>query len=130
MITTIAQTVGKTCVVGLSYFDHQANLLKQTTLAGTVIEADTKTGITLALANNDTSATTQAAHFILPTALSCWFTAPKGDFHTSDKQVKISDPDYFVTWDIFQTKPSSNDGEHQWWQWFPRNTPPQINAQS
>ncbi|GLX76871.1 hypothetical protein tinsulaeT_02110 [Thalassotalea insulae] len=135
MLTSIKQTLGKTCLVGLSYFDHQHNLVKQSVLAGTVLKADNDLGITLALAttNNVSSSTnnttdtssTSNAQFILPANLSCWFIAPKGDFHTSAENIKISDPDFLVTWDIYQTKADAADNEQQWWQWLPRTTPPQ-----
>jgi len=59
-------------------------------------------GITIELSTLNDKNT--AANFILPTDLSCWFTAPKGEFHTSQRGVKIINPDYLVTWDIYQVK--------------------------
>ncbi|OUS31807.1 hypothetical protein A9Q98_02460 [Thalassotalea sp. 42_200_T64] len=138
MQLTLAQTINKTCLIGLSYFDTKKNLLKQTMLAGKVSAVDKEMGITVELLanaeksqNNGKSEHSKPANFILPANLSCWFIAPKGDFHTSQTGVKINNPDYLVTWDIHQTKenPDSNkpaDGDQQWWQWQPRTQPPQI----
>ena len=67
----------------------------------------------------------------IPATLSCWFKAPKGEFHTSHEQVKIVDPDYLVTWDIYQTKKpkdeKAQEGVQQWWKWYPRTEDPKVN---
>ena len=126
MLTTIKQTLGKTCVIGLSYYDNQEKLIKQSMLGGKVIAADKENGITIKLATNEKN--DKEANFIIPADLSCWFNAPKGDFHTNEKSIKITNPDYLITWDIYQTKGNKNDGEQQWWQWRPRTVPPQLNT--
>lgn len=127
MLNTIEQTLGKSCVIGLSYFDNRENLLKQSMLAGQVIKADQETGITIQLISKPDAVTDRkVAHFIIPAELSCWFIAPKGDFHTSEQQIKITDPDYLITWDIIQNRGDKAEGEQQWWQWRPRTTPPVI----
>ncbi|WOH35958.1 hypothetical protein RI844_11250 [Thalassotalea fonticola] len=142
MQLTLSQTINKTCLIGLSYFDNKQNLLKQTMLAGTVTAVDKEMGITVELLSSAEQSQDKAksvpskpANFILPANLSCWFIAPKGDFHTSQAGVKITNPDYLITWDIYQTKAQKTeqenngkpvDGEQQWWQWQPRTQPPQI----
>ena len=138
MLHSIEDTLNKTCLLGLSYFDVAGNQLKQTILAGTVVAVDNEIGITVLLNQAETtekSAKNKDAHFILPTNLSCWFTAPQGEFHTSTEGVKIINPDYLVTWDIYQTKEAKQnnsvsgadqDGEQQWWQWQPRTQAPSI----
>jgi len=132
MLKTLEDTLQKTCLIGLTYFDIDGNELKKQLLAGTVIAVDTEMGITLKLlsaeGNSDKS---KAANFIIPATLSCWFTAPKGEFHTSHEQVKIKDPDFLVTWDIFQTQKPKNEkaqeGVQQWWKWYPRTEDPVVN---
>jgi len=129
MLKTIGDTLDKTCLLGLSYFNSKGELLKQTMLAGKVITVDKELGITVQLImHNDANTQSQSANFILPTNLSCWFNAPKGEFHTSQANNKIVNPDYLVTWDIHQTKNSQNpqNSEQQWWQWQPRTESPQI----
>jgi hypothetical protein len=145
MLSTIEDTLNKTCLIGLSYFNAQGEQLKQNIIAGRVIKVDSEMGITLELStldnerdkkvSADSSAQSQSAHFILPTDLSCWFNAPKGDFHTSQAGVKIVNPDYLVTWDIYQIKDKQNedktkktvqDSQQQWWQWRPRSQAPNV----
>jgi len=146
-IKTLNDTLQKKCLIGLTYFDVNGVQLKQTLLAGTVTSVDKEMGIKLNLltldsANNHDNKSTKKtrnkgkqAEFILPANTSCWFTAPKGDFHTSVDNVKITDPDYLITWDIYQTKAQKTtdgitdnikDGEQQWWQWRPRTQKPQV----
>lgn len=145
MLRTIEDTLNKTCLVGLSYFDAQGEQLKQNIISGRVIKVDSEMGITIELptlnnernkkGNVNKSAKSQTAHFILPTDLSCWFNAPKGEFHTSQAGVKIVNPDYLVTWDIYQLKDKQNedktkktvqDSQQQWWQWRPRTQAPNV----
>jgi len=126
MLNSIEDTLHKNCLVGLSYFNAQEEMLKQTILAGKVIAVDKKMGITIALFDKEMKATKQSANFILPSDLSCWFNAPQGEFHTSQKEVKIVNPDYFVTWDIYQAKEHQNSTKQQWWHWRPRSEVPQI----
>jgi hypothetical protein len=144
-LQSLEETIDKVCMIGLSYFDVKNNLLKQSMLAGKVISYDKEMGITLELLSSRESKkesplnNSPAANFILPAELSCWFVAPQGDYHTSEvnnngEQVKITDPDYLVTWDICQTQSneqdsgseSISDSEQQWWKWYPRTQSPQI----
>lgn len=156
MLKTIEDTLHKTCLIGLSYFNAQGEQLKQNILSGRVVSVDKEMGITIQLATGSETSDTvtsdkavnnksKEAHFILPTNLSCWFTAPKGEFHTSQKNVKIINPDYLVTWDIYQLKNKQSeaphnknqsaasikianieDSEQQWWQWRPRAQVPNV----
>lgn len=149
MLTTIEDTLNKTCLIGLSYFNVQGEQLKKNIIAGRVIKVDSEMGITIELSSLDSkpdnkydnktkvgnSAQSQHAHFILPTDLSCWFNAPKGSFPTNQADVKIINPDYLVTWDIYQLKDKQSEGktkkdvqnnEQQWWQWRPRTQSPNV----
>ncbi len=94
-------------------------------LGGEVIKIDKEKGITLALLAKQNEA---PAEFILPANLACWFKAPKGEFHTSLEGLKIIDPDYLVTWDIYQTRDDKEDGEQQWWEWVPRVEAPAVTG--
>lgn len=131
MLKTLEDTLQKTCLIGLSYFDIDGRELKKQLLAGTVTAVDAEMGITIKLLSDNTNDQKKDANFIIPATLSCWFTAPKGDFHTSHEQVKIKDPDYLVTWDIYQTKKpedaKAQEGVQQWWKWYPRTQDPQVN---
>ena len=161
MLNKIEDTLNKSCLIGLSYFNVQGEQLNQNILAGRVVSVDSELGITVELlsasnvssdelSSNEFSSNKlssnnkkKGANFILPSDLSCWFTAPKGEFHTSQNGTKIINPDYLVTWDIFQTKEQQTneqqgnlqekssiekvkDGEQQWWQWSPRTQSPNV----
>tara|TARA_B110000881_G_C18577183_1_gene519352 strand:+ start:1309 stop:1725 length:417 start_codon:yes stop_codon:yes gene_type:complete len=137
MLKTPADTLKKTCLIGLTYFDLDGKELKRQLLAGTVVAVDAEMGITVALLSEGDNASAEntkskkQANFIIPATLSCWFKAPKGDFHTSHEQVKIVNPDYLVTWDIYQTKKpkdeKAQEGVQQWWKWYPRTQDPMVN---
>jgi len=137
MLKTLEDTLNKRCLIGLTYFDIDGKELKQQLLAGTVTAVDAEMGITIMLLSEGTSSnkSNKEANFIIPATLSCWFTAPKGEFHTSHEQIKIIDPDFLVTWDIYQTKShdksqqgkKSQEGQQQWWKWYPRTEDPMVN---
>lgn len=137
MLERFEDTLQKKCLIGLTYFDVNGEQLKQTLLAGIVKSIDDEMGITLSLftIKSKKNIKKPEAEFILPADMSCWFKAPKGDFHTSVENVRVTDPDYLITWDIYQTKAQKTadgvkdnikDGEQQWWQWRPRTQKPQV----
>lgn len=132
MLENLEDTINKRCLIALSYFSVDDKPLKQTLLAGTVKSVDKEMGITLSLDIEDENKTTTPSQpeFILPANLSCWFNSPKGTFTTSNPKIKIENPDFLVTWDIYQTKKpkdAKEEGEQQWWEWHPRTAPPQVN---
>ena len=143
MLVKIEDTLNKRCLIGLSYFNKQGEMVKQNMLAGVVKLVDKELGITLELLNDsnekaDLNKKTKTAEFLIPAILSCWFVAPKGEYHTSHEKIKITDPDYLITWDIHQTKAQTKaqtnsqdegaktDQEHQWWEWIPRTVKPNV----
>jgi hypothetical protein len=131
MLKTLEDTLKKSCLIGLTYFDIDGNELKKQLLAGTVVGVDAEMGITIRLLSEGENEAKKAADFIIPATLSCWFKAPKGEFHTSHDQVKIVNPDYLVTWDVYQTKKTKDEkaqeGVQQWWKWHPRTQDPMVN---
>ncbi len=62
----------------------------------------------------------------LPSALECWFHAPKGDYPIRGVSEPVHNPDYLITWDVYQTQSGVGEGTHQWWEWYPRTAPPQV----
>ena len=129
MSLTLDNIIGKTCIIGLSYFDQAGEMLKQSLLGGRVISVDKEMGIAIELVSAQTKKPNdKAAEFLIPSTLTCWFVAPKGDFHTSQEGLKIVNPDYLVTWDIYQTKSKNEvkEGQQQWWEWTPRTEKPQV----
>lgn len=110
----------KRAVVGLSYFDHQDNLLSQKQIAGTVVRVTPEDGITLKLSDDKTE-------FTLPSDLSPWFVAPQGNYVDQETRQQIVNPDYLVTWNIYRTKAKdSEDKQHEWWEWVPCTEAPAV----
>ena len=116
--------INKSCVIGLSYFDGDDQLLKQSMLAGSVTATDDENGITVALITKDIADSPPV--FILPSSLTPWFNAPKGTYRDENSNVLIENPDYLVTWDIHRTQENKEEGDHEWWNWIPRTTPPTV----
>jgi len=116
--------INKSCVIGLSYFDGDEQLLKQSMLAGSVTATDEENGITVTLIAKDT--TDSPPVFILPSSLAPWFKAPKGTYRDENSNVLIENPVYLVTWDIHRTQENKEEGDHEWWNWVPRTTPPTV----
>lgn len=121
--------INKTCLIGLSYFDLEGELLKQSQLCGTVISSDQEEGISVKLQGKTVPEGEKEPVFILPPTLSPWFTAPPGHYKNPESGVDIQNPDYLVTWDIYKTKKDTPEGEHEWWEWVPRTAPPQVGNQ-
>ncbi|MDP3655305.1 MAG: hypothetical protein Q8R67_26905 [Rhodoferax sp.] len=114
----------KTCVIGVSYFDTQGELMKQNQYAGQVIKVDAENGISIALRHSDPSVA--AADFIVPPNLDAWFKAPPGRYRHAPSGVDMENPDYLVTWNVFRTQDNTLDGEHAWWEWVPNTERPQV----
>lgn len=127
MLNTLTDTLNKTCLLGLTYFDLKGNIIKQSLLGGTVTSVDEEVGITIVLTGQDQT-TKKPAEFIIPTNLLCWFKAPKGEFNTSQEGTKIINPDFLVTWDVHQTQDKSAEGEQQWWEWVARTENPNVSG--
>ncbi len=115
--------IGKSCVIGLSYYDVEGGLIKQNLVAGTVSQISQDEGIRIELVRADGAC---GATFMLPAEMGCWFAAPAGRYHCGTTTVE--NPDYLVTWDIYQTKRQVPEGTQQWWEWQPRLAPPVVGA--
>ena len=133
-VMTLNDLINKTCLIGLTYFDSSGKLLKQSQLCGTVLKADAEVGISVQLKTlNSTreaklSSVEEPPVFIIPADLSPWFNAPAGTYRGPDNEISIIDPDFLVTWDIHQTKEPEDEGQHLWWHWLPRTSPPQVSG--
>lgn len=129
---TLDDLVNSTCLLGLSYFDTDKSLMKQTQIAGVVAHIDKENGISIRLkAEASTSAIASDAEgkiFVVPPVLETWFKAPNGIYRDADGNIAIENPDYFVTWDIYKTQDDTEEGQHEWWDWVPRVAPPSVSA--
>lgn len=127
---TLNDILNKTCLIGLTYTSSSGEVLKQTELAGTVIQVDAEEGISVKL--NDIADRQQddemgPAIFHLPPSMEAWFIAEPGHYSNPEKTFDITDPDFFVTWYIVKKKDDTPEGVHEWWEWYPQTTSPKVN---
>ena len=116
--------LGKTCVIGLSYFGLDGELLKQNQCGGIVSAVDGEQGISVQLKHADLAVTQPV--FILPPNLAAWYKAAPGHYRHAETGMDIVTPDYLVTWIIFLTQNINAEGEHEWWEWVPNTVAPQV----
>lgn len=128
MAITLESIINKTVLVGLSYFNKHGDLLQQKQLSGLVTEADAEKGIAIKLLKENATPEAQDEYFVLPASLSCWFHAPPGNYKDPDTGLAIHNPDFLVAWDVHQNQEQVEDGTHQWWEWYPRTTPPHVGG--
>lgn len=124
----LEELIGKTCVVGVSYFDIGGELMKQAQYAGQVAKVDGELGITIELRHSD--ATTPRADFILPPNLDAWYKAPPGHYRHPPSGVDMENPDYLVTWNVYRTQENKPEGQHEWWEWVPNTERPQVGPEA
>lgn len=129
------EVMDKTCVIGLSYFDKDGSLMKQSQLAGTVCKIDAELGISVRLqalapaapaAGAGAGADNAPPLFILPPNLAAWFKAPPGHYRHAESGVDMKNPDFLVTWNIWRTQGETAEGQHEWWEWLPNTEAPQV----
>ncbi|MBK8973313.1 MAG: hypothetical protein IPM37_18880 [Hahellaceae bacterium] len=123
---TLNDLLHKTCLIGLTYLNHQGDVLHTSQLAGKVIAIDAEEGITVKLAALP-DATEAPPNFHLPPSLDPWFVAPKGHYKNAKFKIDIRDPDFFVTWDVVKKRDDMEAGQQEWWEWHPRVSPPRVN---
>ena len=122
------ELLGKTCVIGLSYFDTGGELMKQAQYAGQVLKVDAELGITVQLRHTDASV--QQADFIVPPNLDAWFKAPPGHYKHAPSGMNMENPDYLVTWNVYRTQENKPEGQHEWWEWVPNTERPQVGQRT
>jgi hypothetical protein len=114
----------KTCVIGLSYYGLEGELLKQAQYAGSVSGVDAQRGITVRLCH--ASDNVGEAEFVVPPNLTAWFVAPPGRYRHTATGVDITNPDYLVTWSVYRTQGNAVEGQHEWWEWVPNTVAPSV----
>lgn len=116
--------LGKTCVIGLRYFDLAGALLKQSQCCGTVSLVDKEQGISVQLQHRDPGVVQPI--FILPPNLDAWFRAAPGHYRHAETGMDMLNPEFLVTWDIHRSQASAAEGQHEWWEWVANTAAPQV----
>ena len=87
----LSDLVGKTLLIGLTYYTADNEFVEQKQLWGTVIESN-ENQILLELSNGES--------FELPPDLSSTKIAPPGEYHLRSTGEVVVNPDYLMTWNI------------------------------
>ena len=94
---TFAELMGKTILIGLTYYTADNEFIEQKQCWGTVIESDEKR---ILVRLND------GKIFSLPPDLRSTKIAPPGEYRLRSTGEIVVNPDYLSTWNI--NKPSDN----------------------
>ncbi|MGD0336891.1 MAG: hypothetical protein ABSB18_07345 [Candidatus Omnitrophota bacterium] len=89
--------IGKYCLIGLNYCDHQGKPLEKKQLHGDIIRANENEGVVLKLRGS-------GEEFKLPPDLKAFKKAEPGEYRLKSTGETIISPDLIATWDI--NKPS------------------------
>lgn len=86
--------IGKTALVGISYWSADHTLLRTEQFQGEVIQVSPDGGIVLRLRSG-------AGEFTLPPDLSSVETARPGEYHLKSSGEVVSNPDFLCTYDVY-----------------------------
>ena len=135
LIMEATELLNKTCLLGISYFDFNGDLMGQVQYAGEIVNIDAKQGISLSLFETSPANHEQKNQhkgddniFVIPSDTSSFFVAPKGIYRNSENELLIENPDFFVVWDVYRMQDKKiEQGIHEWWDWRPQTMPPKVN---
>ena len=97
MKITYESLLGKVMLIGLTFYDHNDNMLERKQLWGTVTEAN-ENKILVEQKNGET--------FSLPPDLSAVREAPPGEYRLHSTGEIVENPDFLTTWNV--TRPDDN----------------------
>lgn len=92
---TFSDLIGKTILIGLTYYTADNVFIEQKQYWGTVTEANEK-GISVKLSDG--------SNFGLPPDLSSTKIAPAGEYRLRSTGEVVVNPDYLTTWNINRPK--------------------------
>jgi hypothetical protein len=85
---------------------------------------DREQGISVQLQHSDPAVAQPV--FMLPPNLDAWFKAAPGHYRHAESGMEMLNPDFLVTWNIHRTQSNKAEGQHEWWEWLPNTTAPQV----
>ena len=98
MKITYESLLGKVMLIGLTFYDHNDNMLERKQLWGTVTEAN-ENKILVEQKNGET--------FSLPPDLEAVKEAPPGEYRLHSTGEVVENPDFLTTWNV--TRPADNN---------------------
>jgi len=99
--------IGKSIVVGFTYYSESGDYLDQTQFHGTIVDADENKGVRVFDEHSKEERT-------LPPRLDAIFPALPGLYREYTTDETIEDPDFISLWHVTKV-PGSNDN----WEWVP-----------
>jgi hypothetical protein len=101
------EIIGKTVIVGVSYYDENDVFLDQKQFHGKIVAANQETGIRYVDEQSNEER-------VLPPFIAALFPAPKGLYREYTTGKSIDDPDFISLWHV-RKKAGDNDN----WDWQP-----------
>lgn len=95
--------VGKTVLIGLTYLDHNEELIEQCQCIGTILTFSNEQGIQIKLQDSDEP-------FALPPDPHGIQVAQPGTYRLRSTGQEIVSPDFVATWTITKPVPKDRDG--------------------
>jgi len=100
--TLAGQYIGKKILIGVTYFDHQGNLMEQKQWAGKIVAFSNAEGIRVALFDSDEPC-------CLPPDPRFIQKAKPGSYRLRSTGQVIENPDYLTTWTCKVPDPEKKD---------------------
>lgn len=95
-----ASFIGKYILVGMTYLDHDENLVGQKQFHGHIVRINEREGIVVKLGDS-------GDEYKLPPDLDSLQPAPEGEYRLRSTGEVIVDPDLLTTWTINKPKPEA-----------------------
>lgn len=88
----------KHVIIGITYLDHNENLIEQKQLHGDIVRINENEGIVVRINGSD-------EEFKLPPDLSTLKKAPPGEYKFKSTGEVVINPDFMTTWTVKKPKP-------------------------
>lgn len=93
-----ASFIGKHLLAGITYLDHNNNLIEQKQLHGYIVRINEHEGIVVRLSDSEDE-------YKLPPDLDSLKQAPKGEYRLRSTGEVVVDPDLLTNWTVNKSKP-------------------------
>ncbi len=90
--------IGKHLLIGMTYLDHEDNLIEQKQFHGIIVRINKHEGIVVRLHDSN-------EEYKLPPDLNPLQEAPKGEYRLRSTGEIVVDPDLLTTWTLTKPKP-------------------------
>jgi hypothetical protein len=92
--------LGKTILIGVTYFDHDSKFIEQKQMHGRIIRVDEKEGLAIELEGHNEGKT-----FRLPPDITSLRPAEPGKYFENSTGEVVINPDFIAAWEITRSRP-------------------------